>query len=178
MNGHREILFASGAVYATLLSEADLADLQHLLESSSDYNDLLTGLPVDSDAARELLTVGPPGKPREDKFVFGIYLGGNTLIGVLDAIRDYPSEGVWYVGLLLLEPRYRRQGQGESIYRAFERWASQSGAQEIRLGVLEANAKALRFWQRLGFTEIERRPPRRYGLREHVVIEFSRKLEG
>jgi hypothetical protein len=40
--------------------------------------------------------------------------------------------------------------------------------------VVEANEKALRFWQRLGFSEIRRTAPRRFGQREHVVIVMQR----
>lgn len=55
------------------------------------------------------------------------------------------------------------------MYRAFETWAAQAGASRIDLGVAEANARAARFWARQGFRRVERRPPRRFGLREHVV---------
>jgi len=77
-----------------------------------------------------------------------------------------------------LDPTVRGRGLGHSIYRAFEAWAAGAGAGRIDLGVVEANAAAARFWERQGFHRVERRPPRRFGLHEHVVEVWRRELIG
>jgi ribosomal protein S18 acetylase RimI-like enzyme len=94
----------------------------------------------------------------------------------LDAVRDYPAPGEWFRGLLLVDPTYRQEGVGSKLYQAFEGWAMQRGAQHIGLGVVEQNKRAYVFWQRLDFEEQEKRPPRRYGNKEHVVIVMIRRL--
>lgn len=98
------------------------------------------------------------------------------IIGVLDVIRDYPASGGWFVGLFLIDPMYRQQGLGRKMYQAFEQWAMRRGARQIGLGVVEQNTRAYDFWQRLGFEEQERRPPKRYGNKENVVIVMKRML--
>jgi ribosomal protein S18 acetylase RimI-like enzyme len=38
-----------------------------------------------------------------------------------------------------------------------ERWAREGGAQWMRLGVVESNAKACRFWDKMGFVQVRMR---------------------
>src|SRR5262249_33828213 len=83
------------------------------------------------------------------------------LVGVFDAVCDYPEPGEWWIGLP--EPTHRAQGLGESTYHAFESRAGTHGAQGIHLTVLEQKVNGARFWRRLGFDELERKPPRRLG---------------
>jgi len=98
------------------------------------------------------------------------------LFGVLDAIRDYPTQDDWWLGLLLLDPAQRNQGLGRRIYQSFEHWAGQQGARRIFLGVVEENQKAYLFWQKLGFELIERRPARQFGDLTHVGIILVRNV--
>jgi ribosomal protein S18 acetylase RimI-like enzyme len=65
---------------------------------------------------------------------------------------------------------------GEQVYGPFERWAHTLGAAEIRLSVAEQNAAAGRFWQRLGFLELERHPPEVFGAKESGFILISHRL--
>jgi GNAT superfamily N-acetyltransferase len=178
MNAEREVLFGSGRLSVSLLGENDLAELQNLMERCTDYSELLTGLPTEENAARELLASHPETKPLADKYAFGLYAEGEMLIGVLDAVRDYPQEGTWYIGLMMIDPQERSQGWGEKAYHAFESWAAGQGAREIGLAVLEVNPKAQRFWQSMGFEGISKREPQRFGLREHIHVEMRKKLAG
>ena len=98
------------------------------------------------------------------------------LIGLADIIRDYPGVGDWWLGLLLIDPDYRGKGLGRQVYTAYESWAAKQGAQRIYLGVIEENHTAHRFWQGLGFKEIKRRPPTRFGDREHIVIVMMKAV--
>jgi GNAT superfamily N-acetyltransferase len=141
------------------LSPTEEPLVQALCERCADYIELVAGLPPSPELARDLHTLLPAGKGYEDKILIGIFAGPAELVGLLDAVRDYPTQGVWFLGLLLLEPARRGQGLGEKLYRAFEGWA-----------------KASRFWQRLGFEEIERRPPEVFGAKESIFILMSRTL--
>ena len=94
---------------------------------------------------------------------------------MLDAVRDYPEPGVWHIGLLLIDPDHRSHGRGAEVYWAFEDWSRSQGAQIIRLGVFEQNEKARRFWQRMGFTEIER-IHKHFGTLDEILISMRRTL--
>lgn len=159
------------------LAEEDEPEVQALLARCADYLELVAGLRPSPELAHDVFTLLPPGKRREEKVLPG--LSGPSgesgeLPGLLDAVRDYPEPGVWFLGLLLLDPAHRDQGLGTGRYRAFERWAQQFGAQEIRLWVAEQNPAASRFWQRLGFLQIERLPPELFGAKESVFLLWSR----
>jgi ribosomal protein S18 acetylase RimI-like enzyme len=150
--------------------------MQALAERCADYFELVTGCPPGPAEAQALFTALPAGKGYEDKMVIGVFASSHELVGVLDVVRDYPELGKWYLGLLMLEPARRGQGLGERLYRAFEQWAAASGARAIRLSVAGQNGRAYRFWRRLGFVELERRPPARFGAKESVMIIMERAL--
>jgi ribosomal protein S18 acetylase RimI-like enzyme len=158
------------------LTFEDTAAIQELIFKCADYVLLVDGHPPSPDGAREILEDLPPGKTREDKIALGAWAEDGRLICVLDAVRGYPGASDWWIGLLLIDPAYRGQGLGEKVCRLFEDWASENGAENVYLGVVEANDRAYKFWQRLGFEEVQRRPPAKFDRREHVVIVMKKTL--
>jgi len=156
------------------LRSDDAAAIQELIERCADYVQLVSGQPPQPNDGEELLTDRPPNKSLEDKIVLGLFDEHDRLIGVLDAVRDYPEAAGWYIGLLMIEPDHRRRGLGADVYRAFERWAANLGARAIRLGVFQQNEQAQRFWQRLGFEEVERQS-QRFGELDNIVIIMRRE---
>jgi GNAT superfamily N-acetyltransferase len=163
-------LFSIAGYQTALIQEKDLGELQTLLERCADYSLMVDGSPPNPSEASTLLVDCPEGKTIVDKFVFGFSSKKQGLIGVLDTIRDYPTQSDWWLGLLLLDPAQRNKGLGKRIYQSFEQWVSQQGARRIFLGVVEVNHKAYQFWQKLGFEIIERHPVRQFGNLSHVVI--------
>ncbi|GCE08791.1 GNAT family N-acetyltransferase [Dictyobacter aurantiacus] len=137
------------------LTLADTDNVQDLYERCADYVELVTGHKPESVAAQRIFTEIPTGKTYNDKLLIGIFTPDNKLIGIIDAIRDYPTTQEWYLNLLLLDPQERHRGLGEKIYHVFAGWAATQGAQTISLTVLTQNTQALRFWQRLGFEASE-----------------------
>lgn len=176
MDSSAEASLALPGCKIRLLQPGDEALAQALLEACADYCKLVTGLPPGPSDAVSLLVERPEGRGPEDKFVFGVFSEPTGLIGVLDVIRDHPNPRDWFIGLMLFGPSHRSQGLGRQLYLAFETWAAQQGAQSILLAVVDQNERACRFWKRLGFEPIEKRPPRRYGNRENVVIVMKRSL--
>jgi GNAT superfamily N-acetyltransferase len=169
-------LFTIAGYQTTLIQAKDQGKLQILLERCADYSLLVDGFPPRPSEASTLVVDCPEGKTLTDKFMFGFSKEKQDLLGVLDAIRDYPTQGDWWLGLLLLDPEQRNKGLGSQIYQAFEDWVSQQGARRIFMGVVEENQKAYQFWQKLGFEDIERHPGRQFGNLTHVVIILVRNL--
>jgi GNAT superfamily N-acetyltransferase len=116
------------------------------------------------------------GQGPGDKILLGITgPGGGPLIGVLDAFRNYPERGVWYIGLLLFDPDARRAGLGAQVLETLVAEAKRAGAHELQLNVVEQNTLGHAFWSRHGFVE-RRRWPQRYGSRESVFIRMALPL--
>ena len=93
----------------------------------------------------------------EDKFPFGIYALEGELIGYLELFRNYPTDGEWWIGLLMLDPKVRRRGLGSRIFHAASFCAASNGAQALQLAVLESDPAAQNFWRRMGFEFVRRR---------------------
>jgi GNAT superfamily N-acetyltransferase len=170
-------LFDLPPYQVTRLTGENLAGLQKFLERCPDYFELVEGRAVRPREAADLLADCPPGQSAADKLLLGVFDATHRLAGILDVVPDYPVQGAWFIGLLLLDPAFRSRGLGQRLYGAFEAWAARSGASRIDLGVVEANTGAARFWTRRGFRRIERRPPRRFGFREHVVEIWRRETQ-
>ncbi|QRO01407.1 GNAT family N-acetyltransferase [Archangium violaceum] len=133
------------------LGAQDVEALRALVERCHAFMTLVYGA-LEPDAAEAILESLPPGKTLEDKFAFGLYAEGKKeLLGVLDAVRGFPEQDEWIIGLLMIDPDHRRAGLGARFVGAFEQWVRGQGAAGIRLVVQEQNPDALRFWQRQGY---------------------------
>ncbi|MNY20851.1 putative acetyltransferase [compost metagenome] len=158
------------------LSLADAPRLQPLLEACEDYFLMITGEGAGPQEAESELASLPPGKTLDEKFFIGLQKPEGNLVGVLDVVKDYPEPGIWYLGLLLLHPRERAKGLGASLHAQLCENLREHGGRAIRLGVLEQNEKALRFWERMGYRELERKPFKAGSL-PHTVRVLQRGLE-
>lgn len=141
---------------SSYLDHHDAALVQDLYERCSDYHELEEGMPTRPGAGEHLLTSLPPGKTTADKHVLGLHAPEGDLVGVLDLIQDLPGEREWCLGLLMIDPTARAAGLGTRIFHALERAVAAAGGTAIYIGVLEHNARAERFWRRLGFAELRR----------------------
>ncbi len=171
-----EPLFSCGDEIALEITPEDMPALQALLECSADYYNLIENHAPGPDAAISLVNDGPPGWGMENKILIGIFSQGGTLVAVLEGMRHYPRQNIFWIGLLLVDPSRRGQGLGERIMTGFEGWARSQGARQIRLGVVDVNKKALRFWQRIGFEQVGKKGSLYLGQQEHVVYGMKKKL--
>jgi ribosomal protein S18 acetylase RimI-like enzyme len=81
---------------------------------------------------------------------------------VLVAIRTSPDDPIFrprrygYIDEIAVAERYRGQGIGQLLMKEAHIWASEQGASEVELHVWEANQSAIAFYERLGYTAIQR----------------------
>ena len=178
MNDFAEPLPTIGDGYTLrYLTEDDGAAIQQLCERCDDYFDLITGLPPGSAEAQSLFIALPEGSGYEDKALLGVFMApDDTLIGVIDIVRDAPELGEWWLGALLLDPAHRNHGLGTRLVAALEAWMAAQGARSVRVSVLEQNTRALAFWQRQGYAEITREPPHVLGAKESIAIILRHPL--
>ena len=130
-------------------------------------------MPYEPNAAKDLLLDCPPGIGLENKHVIGFISPKGEIVGLLDAIKGYPEPEIWFIGLLLFSPDNRNNGLGEMVMKYFEYWILSQGAVEIRLGVVEKNKAAIRFWEKSGFNLLEKRPPAKLGLKKQKVFVYQ-----
>src|SRR3546814_15894254 len=93
------------------------------------------------------------------------------LYAIAAILRDYPRDGTWYLGFMIVDAAQRGRGVGRSIYSTVESWAAARGATAIRLAVLEANEAAERFWLYLGFIAYRPLGPETFHKRPHLRLK-------
>lgn len=74
-----------------------------------------------------------------------------------------------FVDLLAVDPAERNRGLGGELMRRAETYGLETGCLEVRLFVDERNARARRFYSRLGYWPVRRVPPLR-------VVEMYKPL--
>ena len=145
--------------------------LQRVLESAPTYSHLVTGVPVGPEDARSAYSSLPPNKSHDDKFVFGIHSDGQ-MIGCIDVVRGYPAPGTAHIGLLLIDEAHQRRGLGrKAMALLVQRIRAWRTCNNVRIGVVGANAEVLPFWDGLGFRRTGETKPYSHGVvRSEVII--------
>lgn len=160
---------------AIKLTLADAGPIAALFARCSDHFLLQDGVEADPSDAVALFRDVPTGKSATDQTIFG-WRDDSGLYAVAAMLRDYPEDGVWYLGLLLLDPRRRGQGVGRALHEALVRHVIGKGAREFRLAVIEANVGAERFWRSLGYRERRRVGLEAFKARQQRRVEMTRDL--
>jgi RimJ/RimL family protein N-acetyltransferase len=140
------------------LDAADAPRLQRFFELNPEYFLAVNGQPPAADEAHEEIHGAPPaGWPFTKKWSIGFVDETGSLIGMANVVSDLLAPGVWHIGLFMLATRLHGSGAARSLYKRLERWALDLGAQWLRLGVVQGNARAERFWEGCGFVEVRKR---------------------
>ena len=81
---------------------------------------------------------------------------------VLVTIRTNPDDPIFrprrygYIDEIAVAERYRGQGIGQLLMKEAHTWVFEQGASEVELHVWETNRSAIVFYERLGYTAIQR----------------------
>jgi len=96
------------------------------------------------------------------------------LIGILEYWERSDTDGMPWLGLLMIRRDCQRRGFGREAAKGFLRWAADRGWPEVRLGVVEDNRAALSFWRALGFREYETREKRfPAGVKQVICMRYE-----
>jgi GNAT superfamily N-acetyltransferase len=169
--------FGPGQAYHTrLLTPADLSALQSLFERASDYFEIATGQRPAPDEAQRAFVGGPPAKSVNEKRTIGVFGADDGLVGMLDAIPDWPADGTWTMGMLLLEPAVRSRGLGGTILQSYERWGQGQGARVFRTAIVAHHEPGIRFLERSGYRRESALPDYNAGGRKATVLFFAKPI--
>lgn len=84
---------------------------------------------------------------------------------------DPRSDGVWYLGLLTIQPALQKQQLGRTLLAAAEEFAKERGADSIRMTVLNVRDALIAWYQRRGYSLTSETKPFPYG-----DLRFGRPL--
>ena len=132
-------------------ASADESPVQALLETDPGYFEIVQGAPPGPAEFQSLMTELAPGKTYDDKFVYCVHGADEKIVAVIDLIRDYPEDGIWFIGLLFVGRMERGQGLGSRLVEAIRTHIAGQGGHAARIAVAEENRIAMAFWKKAGF---------------------------
>ena len=172
-------VFAAGAFRATEMHEADVPRLQAFLEANPEYDVAVNGVPPPPTAARDEFAQLPPSEIRYDKrWMIAIGDGGRDMAAMANVVANMLAPTVWHIGLFVVATRLHGTGAAREIYDGLEQWIRDGGAKWSRLGVVAGNARAERFWEKLGYVEVRKRLAVPMGERVNDLRVMMKPLAG
>ncbi|MDH5804871.1 MAG: GNAT family N-acetyltransferase [Gemmatimonadota bacterium] len=140
-----------GAYRTRLLELPDMKAVQSLFDEASDYFEKATGMKPGPDEAKRAFVAGPPNKQVSDKRIIGVFDDQDALIGILDGLVDFPKDGEWTMGMLLLIPEARGRGIGGAVLDAYEQWASENGCKRFHTALMADMEQSAKFLENRGY---------------------------
>jgi GNAT superfamily N-acetyltransferase len=172
-------LFGAGSLRAVELGVEDIPKLQQFFELNPEYFVNVNGQPpTSSEAHEEVHGTLPEGWPFTRKWIIGFLDEADSLVGMANVVTDLLAPRVWHIGLFIVATQLHGSGVAHSLYRHLESWARYSGAQWLRLGVVDGNIQAERFWEKCGFVEVRKRRGVEMGKAVNTLRVMAKPLTG
>jgi GNAT superfamily N-acetyltransferase len=161
------------------LTGADAPLVQHFFEVNPEYFLTTHGEPARPDEASEELRFElPDGLTCTDKMIVGYLDTEGALVALASVVVDLFAAGVWHIGLFIVATARHGSGHAQAIHQGLECWAKAGGAQWLRLGVVQGNARAERFWASLGYRQVRVRDGVEMGKRVNAIRVMIKSLAG
>lgn len=154
--------------------------LQAFFDANPAYFLAVTGEPAGPTEAREEIhSRPPPDWPYSRTWLIG-YLdeASGELLALADGVSDLLAPGVWHIGLFIVATARHGSGDAQRLHQGLRDWAAAQGAAWLRLGVVQGNARAERFWQAQGYRQTRLRQEVQIGPRTHTVRVMVLPLAG
>lgn len=170
-------MFIAGAFEAHAMHDADLPALQRFFEANPEYFLAVSGLrPSASEAQEEFDALPPPEMTFDERWLIGYVAPEGGLVAFASILGGFLAPHVWHIGLFIVATQLHGTGVARPLYDALEAWMRSRGAQWIRLGVVEGNARAEAFWYKAGYREVRTREGVTMGIRTNTVRVLAKAL--
>lgn len=161
------------------ITSADEPVLQCFFDANPQYFLAVQGQPAAADEAHEEIHGElPPGWRCTKKWLVGCVDAQGSLQAMANVVSDLLAPGVWHIGLFIVATARFGTGDAQALYRGLETWASADGANWMRLGVVQGNVRAERFWEALGFVQTRTRSGVEMGKLTNTLRVMVKPLAG
>jgi GNAT superfamily N-acetyltransferase len=166
-------------LHAFAITEDHQEDLQRFFDENPEYFLAVHGEPADSNEAHEEIHGQlPAGWSFTRKWLVGYADPANELVAMANVVSDLLAPSVWHIGLFMVATARHGTGDAQAIYRGLEAWAVAHGARWLRLGVVQGNRRAERFWESVGFVQARVRVGVEMGKRTNTLRVMFKPLSG
>jgi GNAT superfamily N-acetyltransferase len=161
------------------LGDAEVPLLQRFFDANPAYFVAVHGEPaLPSEAHEEVHGPLPAGFSYSEKLVIGHQQPDGELAAMATVITDLLAEHVWHIGLFIVATARHGNGDARLLHDGLEQWARDHGAQWLRLGVVQGNERAERFWTSCGYAQVRLRQGLQMGQRTNNVRVMVKPLAG
>jgi RimJ/RimL family protein N-acetyltransferase len=151
-------LFRAGSYRAAELGAPDIPRLQRFFEENPEYHLTVSGVPPRANEAdEEFHSLLPPQFRFTRKWILAFDDEDGAMAGMTGLFSDLHAESVWHIGLFVVGTHLHGSGVAQCLHAGLEAWMRGNGARWTRLGVVEGNARAERFWEKTGYVEVRKR---------------------
>ncbi|MGE4441508.1 MAG: N-acetyltransferase family protein [Desulfomicrobium sp.] len=172
--------FRSARIIARPVTGADTPEVEAVYAGN---RELLLLLDRENDPAllarrfAEGRNLPPKGKPSRLHNLALLGADSRDILGILGFYAGYPRADIAYVGELFLRARLQGMGLGREAYLGLEALLRQGPMSRVRVGVGLRNWNALRFWIRLGFSQVTGMSgDRLFGSGGYAFLELQKNL--
>jgi GNAT superfamily N-acetyltransferase len=153
--------------------------LQHFFADNPQYFESVNGeAPGPADVHEEIHGTLPAGWTCSRKWIIGYVDAQGCLLAMANVVADLLAPSVWHIGTFIVATSRHGSGLAGTVYGGIESWAAGLGARWIRLGVVQGDIRAERFWARQGFVQTRVRTDISMGRRVHTVRVMFKPLNG
>ena len=161
------------------LGSGDEPLLQRFFEANPLYFLAVNGAPAGpGEAHEEIHGELPAGWAFTKKWVVGYLDADNQVVALANVVSDLLASGVWHIGTFIVATSRHGSGDAQVLYRGVEDWARANGARWLRLGVVQGNVRAERFWEALGYVETRTRAGVEMGRLTNTLRVMVKPLAG
>ncbi|ALT79718.1 hypothetical protein AT984_08185 [Paucibacter sp. KCTC 42545] len=161
------------------LGSADAPLLQQFFDANPEYFQLTQGTPASANEAKEELHGElPAGWPYTKTWFIGSMDSNGALMAFANLVSDLLAPGVWNVSTFIVATARHGTGDARRLHESLEAWAYAKGAKWLRLGVVQGNTRAERFWQSQGYVQTRLREGVQFGSQTNTLRVMFKPLAG
>ena len=153
--------------------------LQRFFHENPAYFLATSGQPAGpKEGLEEITSELPAGMHFTKKWVVGYVGNDGSLVAMANVITDLLATSIFHIGTFIVATERHGTGDAQVLNRGLETWALENGASWMRLGVVQGNTRAERFWASQGYVPVRERPGIEMGPRVVTVRNMVKPLSG